>query len=156
MGNFRKVSVVQRDFSFIYLRTNMCVGAYMYIYAHIHTHTCMCLFAPVVSVGWAQSCSSAGTCLRLSVPIASPRPQLITEQVSWPHRLPCSYGLWRNSGWQPKLYKKLLHFYDFLFPPPPPSSSQFYMKEENLTLTNLHAAYYPGTWSWSLTNAGLV
>lgn len=60
---------------------------------------------------------------------------LIPGHIVWPYHLQCSCGLWRDSDWNPQLYKNLLYLHEFLFFPnlPSISYSQFHIKDRNLT-----------------------
>lgn len=143
----------------------LCVYTCIYTYKHIHIHThthihvCMWIFAPAVSIGWAQLCRSAGTdtpvwgCL---CPLPSPRHGSYLGMLAGFITFHVLVGYGGILVGNENCTKSCFIFMTFCFHPQPPSSSQFYIKEENLTLTNLQAAYHPGTWSWSLTSIGLA
>lgn len=158
MGDFRKLGIAERGISFFYLPAIMCV--YTCVYGHKHTHiythpspTCLRIFIPSVCLLWAVLQVQTHIFEVISAH-CFPMPWLILGCVTWLYHLPRSCGLWRGSGCQPKLYKKLFHFYHFVSTT---THSAFPVLHQRGEINpNLHAVYDLGTWSWSWTNTGLV
>lgn len=150
-----RLALLREVFPFlISLQLYVCIHVCMGINTHIYTHpspTCLRIFTPSLSLLWAV--------LQVQTHISEvisahcfPMPWLIHGCVTWLYHLPCSCGLWRGSGCQPKLYKKLFHFYDFVSTT---THSAFPVLHQGAEINpNWHAVYDLGTWSW--TNTGLA